>query len=373
MEASTTEIGSGWRSLFGTLKAVHFPCYGISAPYDTNAATSAVNASHWQAVLDVFEAFLATENPQVFANAALDYVTCLIHHVRGSEERQQLEELISIKEMDKFLVDNSTADLTCSALQYLLQCHNILRRMHRMSACPVFQGAHRIHLAPVPATVDSVVPDLDVKFFDATTETLPEFPYSYRPLQTFGVGDEPLTSDDYASLMAVNNNHRGLLRVWYLLLDGLTSAVINCPRSYQAQAVDTLFDIFNSLLPRDPGARGEADGENETDDEPLEVTDDGHDLVHFGLYATNHLLLPMLQSWLRRSQRTFQGWQSSGPNFKHCMGKTTELVMKWLALPRTEETEQKINLVFKQLLLILIECTVVPVESIARLGCSCFR
>ena len=31
------------------------------------------------------------------------------------------------------------------------------------------------------------------------------------------------------------------------------------------------------------------------------------------------------------------------------------------------------TLAMKQLLLILIECTTVPVESIARLGCSCFR
>lgn len=152
-------------------------------------------------------------------------------------------------------------------------------------------------------------------------------------------------------------------------------------------------------------------------------------LIKFGVYCTNHLLLPMLQSWLRRCQRTFQGWLASGPNFKHCMGRTTELVMTWLKGPYTYdarklirfldplppllshsesrnlsyfcllfgylppptthyglhicmfpkmdmaagEYQKSLTLSLKQVLLVLIECTVVPVESIARLGCSCLR
>ncbi len=87
----------------------------------------------------------------------------------------------------------------------------------------------------------------------------------------------------------------------------------------------------------------------------------------------------MLQSWLRRCQRTFQGWLASGPNFKHCMGRTTELVMNWIKShnPSSSEnpllSEKSVTLALKQILLVLIECTVVPVESIARLGCSCLR
>ncbi|TRY76541.1 hypothetical protein TCAL_00090 [Tigriopus californicus] len=339
VEASTTEIGSGWRSLFGTLKAVHFPY--------TEAIQ--VTDAHWQAVLDVFEAFLATENPQVFANAALDYVTCLIHHIRGSEERQQLEELVSLKDVEKVHLpnDGSGENLTQSALGYIMQCHEILGRMYNMSCCPVFQGAHRVHLLDVPQVVDPVVPEMEVISFGDASQTLPHFPYSYAELQT----SESLPTEDYDQLFAMSNNHRGLLRVWYLLLDGMTSAVINCPRSQQSLAADALFTIFGSLQ------------------------NDNHspDLLAFGLYCTNHLMLPMLQSWLRRSQRTFQGWLTSGANFKHCMGKTTELVLTWMVHPNRKSVENHIYLMFKQLLLILIECTVIPVETIARLGCSCFR
>ena len=57
------------------------------------------------------------------------------------------------------------------------------------------------------------------------------------------------------------------------------------------------------------------------------------------------------------------------------MGRTTELVMNWLQIPNagSKEFSASLTLALKQLLLILIECTVVPVESVARLGCSCFR
>jgi hypothetical protein len=33
---------------------------------------------------DIFDAFLATDNLQVFANAALDCIFCLLNHVKGS-------------------------------------------------------------------------------------------------------------------------------------------------------------------------------------------------------------------------------------------------------------------------------------------------
>ena len=136
VEGSTAEIGSGWRSLFGTLKCVHFP---LELPMSAEPEAVGPAESHWKAVLEVFEAFLATESPQVFANAALDYVSCLIRHVRGSEERQQLEELINIADVDKYMTNGGSADLTQAALGYLLQCHDILRKMHKMSQCPVFQ------------------------------------------------------------------------------------------------------------------------------------------------------------------------------------------------------------------------------------------
>lgn len=65
VEGSHAEIRSGWRPLFRALG-------GVST---TNHITS---------LLEVFQVFLNTENPLVFANAAMDFIHCLIKHVRGN-------------------------------------------------------------------------------------------------------------------------------------------------------------------------------------------------------------------------------------------------------------------------------------------------
>ncbi len=76
--------------------------------------------------------------------------------------------------------------------------------------------------------------------------------------------------------------------------------------------------------------------------------------------------------------------------FKHCAGRATELVMQWAEAGRKvrrpkggkdddgkSDNECRFRkgseLALKQLLLVMVECTTVPVEAIARLGCSCFR
>ena len=53
--------------------------------------------------------------------------------MRGSEERQQIEELISIRDVDRYLSDGS-ADLTLAALHNLVRVHDVLRRMHKVPA-----------------------------------------------------------------------------------------------------------------------------------------------------------------------------------------------------------------------------------------------
>ncbi len=202
--------------------------------------------------------------------------------------------------------------------------------------------------------VDPVIPNLELRSFDVATDTLVDFPFSYKSLQTNDQGSE-------ASFLE-KDRARGLLRVWYLLFDGLTSAIPNCPREHQSLAVDTLFEMLQGLQ------QGQEEGEEEE-----------RILLLFGLYCANHLLMPTLQAWLRRSQRTFQGWHAAAASFKHCTGRTTELVMGWLRKEKEEAEKGRTRLnagaalALKQLLLILTECTTVPVEAIARLGCSCFR
>lgn len=96
-----------------------------------------------------------------------------------------------------------------------------------------------------------------------------------------------------------------LQRVWYLLIEGLASATMISPKRYQPHTLETLFHLLRNTLDT-PG--------------PL-----------FGLYCINHLLLPMVQNWLRKTSRIFRGWENFAPNFKQCCGLTTDLVVDFIA------------------------------------------
>ncbi|CAB4070467.1 unnamed protein product [Lepeophtheirus salmonis] len=302
---------------FGTLKAVQFSIVMES------------DISHIRSVLDVFNAFLSTDSPEIFAYAALDCVGCLIKHINGKEDTSYEIE-INLDTYTNDVVVAADKDLSRSLFRYILRCHDMFFVMHDMPSRPVFHGAHKICLPNMPTLVDPIISHFEIHQFHESTNTVPEFDYSF----------DNLLSLEYEEDFQLTGDPQRLFKVWFLLLDGITNAVATIGKEHQSATVDSLFEILDTFVEKE---------------------------LEFGLYCTNHLLLPMLQKWLRRSQRTFQGWVNSGPNFKHCMGKTTELVLKWL------KVKPNSLLVLKQLLLVLVECTLVPIEGIARLGCACFR
>ena len=82
-----------------------------------------------------------------------------------------------------------------------------------MSILPLKRGKildsiDRARVIPSVAVVDPVVPDYDLKSFDPTTDTAPEFPYSYKCLQT---ANECSDAGFFAS--GGEDGTRGLLRV----------------------------------------------------------------------------------------------------------------------------------------------------------------
>ena len=170
VEGSCSEIRSGWRPLFGTLRSIQTPGSG------PRRSSLTPEPSHINAILDVFEAFLSTDSPVVFANAALDCIMCLVKHVKGTREAAgSEEELVDIREM----VGSGFSD---AALGYIVRCHSVLAKMFLMSACPVFRGAEKIHTGSQPVTVSCCVPNSEVISFDPGTTTLEDSPHCYELL-----------------------------------------------------------------------------------------------------------------------------------------------------------------------------------------------
>ena len=76
VETSASDIRSGWRPLFGALRAVRIE-------YTTIEEVNEARQRHVEAVLDVFDVYLNTDNILVFANATVDCILCLLKYVRG--------------------------------------------------------------------------------------------------------------------------------------------------------------------------------------------------------------------------------------------------------------------------------------------------
>lgn len=371
------------------------------------ANTSNNNAA---AISEVFKIFLSTDNTLVFANAALDYILCLLTHIRGIEtEGEELADNMKNKSVETKKPSEITAsklslasadknigflenldlennycndiniDLCRESLKYLQNCVNILEMMYSMPKCPTFNMSHRVQIDMDPQLVDSIIPNSDIVNLTHETETQ----ISYKILAT----NEDLENCENQNLtLSRLDKQSGVLKIWYILLEGLASNTIICAKKNQPYALETLFKLLKELIIC-PG-------------------------INFGLYCINHLLLPMVQNWLRQNSKVQKAWETVGPNFKHCCGMATELIVEYFyhiqgdkkenGINRTdslgnetkmnsknditktsteycnresvdEEENPALTLALKQLLIILVECISQPNENVARLGTSCIR
>ncbi|XP_064411267.1 brefeldin A-inhibited guanine nucleotide-exchange protein 3 [Latimeria chalumnae] len=202
VEACSPQIQSGWRPLFSALRTVH-----SNKPDVKDYLVGDYSMGKHQApVFDVFEAFLNTDNIQVFANAATDYIMCLMKFVKGLGEMdcKEIGDCVPVSGL-------SSTDLCLPALNYLRKCSQLLAKIYKMPSKPIFLGAR-------PASLPMRVQERSASSEDGMESILAEF------------------DDD-----------TGLIQVWILLLEQLTAAVSNCPRQHQPPTLDLLFELLREV------------------------------------------------------------------------------------------------------------------------------
>ncbi|XP_076999394.1 brefeldin A-inhibited guanine nucleotide-exchange protein 3 [Tamandua tetradactyla] len=203
VEVCSTQIQSGWRPLFSALETVHSGNKSELKDY----LVGDYSMGRGQApVFDVFEAFLSTENIQVFANAATSYIMCLMKFVKGLGEAD-------CKEIGDCIPGPGAAatDLCRPALGYLRRCSQLLAKIYKMSSKPIFLSGR---LASLP-----------------------------RRLQEQSASSE----DGIESVLSDFDDDTGLIEVWIILLEQLTAAVSNCPRQHQPPTLDLLFELLRDV------------------------------------------------------------------------------------------------------------------------------
>uniref|UniRef100_A0A671L2W5 Brefeldin A-inhibited guanine nucleotide-exchange protein 3-like n=1 Tax=Sinocyclocheilus anshuiensis TaxID=1608454 RepID=A0A671L2W5_9TELE len=202
VEMCSAQIQSGWRPLFSALRTVH----GNKTDMKDYLIGEFSMGKSQAPVFDVFEAFINTDNIQVFANAATDYIMCLMKFVKGLGE-------VDYKEIGDcvHVSGYSSTDLCLPALDYLRKCSQLLAKIYKMPSKPMFLGA-RLASLPMRAQERSVS-----------------------------------TEDGMDCVLAEFDDDTGLIQVWILLLEQLTAAVSNCPRQHQPPTLELLFELLREV------------------------------------------------------------------------------------------------------------------------------
>ncbi|EDO36388.1 predicted protein [Nematostella vectensis] len=321
VDGHSVSIKSGWRSVFGAVRSVRI--------YTRNNFENYEPDSRAALVFNVISSFLNNKNPAVFGAAAVQCIQTLLKIVRGSAHDEPPDDSRSDNDSIMSSESGTISDMCLPALDYLSNISKKLASIHIMPSSLVFHGAHAIRLQ------------------DTSNQEVPEGGLGASPTkQNTGMKMKTISATSAATITSIDDT--GILRVWYLLLEGLTNAVSHCPRRYQPQTLEVLFDILRSITTV-PGA-------------------------NFSIYTVTNLLLPMLRNWVYRGERNRHYWESTAANFKHACGLATELIVE--ELPQFLSVQGAAECVpgmVKQILDLLIDCVSQPVEGIARLGCSCLR
>ncbi|XP_014734550.1 PREDICTED: brefeldin A-inhibited guanine nucleotide-exchange protein 3 isoform X5 [Sturnus vulgaris] len=305
VEMCSTQIQSGWRPLFSALETVHSSSKSEVKEYLVGEYSMGKRQAP---VFDVFEAFLNTDNIQVFANAATSYIMCLMKFVKGLGE-------VDCKEMGDCVPGSGAAstDLCLPALDYLRRCSQLLAKIYKMPLKPIFLSGRLVNLP--------------------------------RRAQEQSASSE----DGIECILSDFDDDTGLINVWIILLEELTTAISNCPRQHQPPTLDLLFELLRDIA-KTPGPG-------------------------FGIYAVVHLLLPTMSLWLHRSHGDHSYWDVASSNFKHAIGLSSELVVEHIQnfIHSDIGYENMINTMLKDLFKLLVACVAEPTEIISRVGCSCIR
>ncbi|NXX90632.1 BIG3 protein, partial [Centropus bengalensis] len=305
VEMCSTQIQSGWRPLFSALETVHSSNKSEVKEYLVGEYSIGKRQAP---VFDVFEAFLNTDTIQVFANAATSYIMCLMKFVKGLGE-------VDCKEMGDCVPGSGSAstDLCLPALDYLRRCSQLLAKIYKMPLKPIFLSGRLVNLP--------------------------------RRVQEQSVSSE----DGMECILSDFDDDTGLINVWIILLEELTTAISNCPRQHQPPTLDLLFELLRDVA-KTPGPG-------------------------FGIYAVVHHLLPTMSLWLHRSHGDHSYWDVASANFKHAIGLSCELVVEHVQnfIHSDIGYESMINTMLKDLFKLLVACVAEPTEIISRVGCSCIR
>ncbi len=249
-------------------------------------------------ILEIITLFVENKTALVFSQAAVNCILCLSKclNVQTAAEEGCDERSLHGSETESNFSEGPYSDMCIPALELLSKISKKLTSIYVKPTNVIFHGSHAVKLDNSSSPLSS--------------------PSSPMMSVADTIKDVSNLAPNYArSITAMDDS--GILRVWYLMLDVLTTTVITCPRKYQLQALDTLFDVLHSVSSV-PGPQ-------------------------FSILVMTNLLLPMLHTWLEKGTQTPEYWDRTAGNFKQACGLTTELIVGEMGQFLSDQGKLSIN------------------------------
>ncbi|XP_055338053.1 brefeldin A-inhibited guanine nucleotide-exchange protein 3-like [Paramacrobiotus metropolitanus] len=319
VETSKSDIKSGWKSLFCTLRGIQI---------------DSKSGSLLQAVSDVYEAYLNSDSIRIYTTSLWECIQSLLKLYRTA-------------------LDSTTSDslplLGQNALKYIGHSMQLMFSLHLMSDFPGLVEAARIRamLAPVQE-IDFVLA------IASTTEMLEEHLleqiYVWIPgeetrseIRTKFFTQKRSSSVDVEAVMESMwqwNGKKGILMAVHIVVDGLINGLSTSWSAVNSYAVETIIEVLRN------GARQKQ-------------------YTNFCLLIISTSLVPVMQKMLRRKNS-----RHDGP-FQQLIGLLTELVADIFAASAEDlaNAEYHLDVIFH----FLAECLSCSHEATVKLGSSCVR
>lgn len=258
-------------------------------------------------VLNIVEHFMQLKTTNVFTSGAVSCVLCLLKYIRCSphnvtdngpsyvlRSNESLEDTISEDDSSndsKYISteQNLKDDLCLPSLNMLSQISKRLSSIYIQPSSTIFYGSYDIVLANMSESQDTVWDDAWSCSSNGGTPCSESSELKPKP-----------SSSTATSIIAIDDT--GILRIWFLILEGLTSSVTKSPKNFQPMIIELIFEILHSITTV-PGP-------------------------HFSMFVISNLLLPMLKLWLDQGSHEKGYWNSAFHDFKHACGLATQLIVE---------------------------------------------
>ncbi|GAU93506.1 hypothetical protein RvY_05437 [Ramazzottius varieornatus] len=321
VETTKSDIRSGWKSLFCTLRGIQI---------------EAKSGNLLQAVSDVYEAYLHSDNVKVFSSSLWECVQSLIKLYRSS-------------------LDISTAgQLTLAGQAALKYLNHASRLLFSLSLMPEFTGlVEKDRLRVLSSTiqqVDMVLPNAPT--VESLEEHLLEEIYRWIPDEEIRIQlqsryfsrstTETMDEEKTHSLIVQWDNGKGVLLAVYNIVDNLTASWNNTYGAMNNNSVETVMEILRA------------------------GSEKGH--PEFGLLLASSSVVPVIQQILRGK------YQRCDSAFQQLIGSLTDVVgdiflQNFEVLSDSPRGDEYL----RSVLYILAECSLSDREALVRLSISSFK